>query len=195
MSTLRVNKIYGTNLGNRVFVPRSTVNVSTYVNNTYSSPGSVTSGTHPANSYWIITYQKLFDNTTLLIDCHIPGWSYANDGSYYCVNVNGTLYYSGAGSPVLSVSGTGRFVRYLIPVRGVDITRTYTEKLFSNEKTNYGGVGVGAGNVLISFGQHSINSSANQPLNNVNPNNSNDTRNQQTGSVATIYELSNVTYI
>jgi len=194
MSTLRANKIYGTNLGNRVFVPRSTVNVSTYVTNEYFPTDSVIAGAVPKHAYWNITCQKLFDDTTLLIDCHIPGWSNTNDGNYCCVNVNGTLYYSGVGSPVQGVTA-GKFVRYLVPVRGVDITRTYTEKLFSNEKTNYGGVGVGAGNVLISFGQHSINSSANQPLNNVNQNNNNDTRNQQTGSVATIYELSNVTYI
>lgn len=195
MSTLRTNKIYGTNPQNRVFVPRSVVNISTYVNNTRHSPSSVSSGTIPANSYWNITYQKLFDETSILIDCHMPGWSYTNDGNYYAVNVNGILYYSGSGSATVSVAGVGRFIRYLIPVRGIDVTRIYSEKSVNNEKTNYGGTGVGSGSIFISFGQHSENNSANQPMNNINPNRSDDTRNQQTGSVATIYELSNVTYI
>lgn len=195
MSTLRANKIYGTNLQNRVFVPRSVVNISTYVSNTRMSPESVVSGTIPRNSYWNITHQKLFDDTTLLIDCHMPGWSYTNDGSYYAVNINGTLYYSGSGSAAVSAAGTGRFLRYLIPVRGLDVARVYSEKSVNNEKTNYGGTGVGAGSVSISFGYHAENNSANLPINNINQNRNEDTRNQQTGSVATVYELSNVTYI
>lgn len=195
MSTLRTNKIYGTNLQNRVFVPRSVVNTSTYVNNARLSAETITSGTIARNSFMNIVYQKLFDDTSLLIDCHIPGWANTNDNSYNAVNVNGTLYFAGSAAQNLGTTGGGRFIRYLIPVRGIDVARTYSEKSVSSEKTNYGGTGVGAGSVFISFGHHSENSSANQPMNTINPNRNEDTRNQQTGSVVTVYELSNVTYI
>lgn len=115
-------------------------------------------------TYWSVNYTKISSTSDLYIHVLLPTWSNYNGGNYVGINIDGTVDFKGSGRAVFgSDSGHWSFLQM----------RT----------------GLAAGSRTISIYQDVLDNGGNYVIAVLNPNNSDDSRNQQMGSVMVIYEV------
>lgn len=115
-------------------------------------------------TYWTVSYTKQSSTSNLYIICTIPIWTGANGGAYLGFNIDGSINYGGVN---INTTASDR--------GGVTIQQTRT--------------GLSAGARSISVYQATIDGTSNVLLSIINPNNSDDSRNQQQISVMQILEI------
>ena len=115
-------------------------------------------------TYWSVTYTKLSATSELHIWCVISAWSNANGGNYLGIRIDSENNFGGV---AIDLTGGDR--------GGVTILQTRT--------------GLAAGNRTISVYQETGNSTSNLLIPVLNPNSSDDARNQQGASVIRVYEV------
>jgi hypothetical protein len=135
------------------------VKVSYYQNSTRQ----VTS-VQTATDYFTFSITKSSATSLLIIDGIVPYWGATNDGFYLGMGIDGTYDWTGI---ACSNPGASDNIVRILQVR----------------------TGISTGSKTITFRQQAIDGSANQPMNILNFNNNEDSRNRQTGSQFVIYEI------
>jgi len=115
-------------------------------------------------TYWSITYTKDSSTSDLYIHVMLPVKDTYNGGSYVGINIDGSVSFKGYGRATFS---------------GESGMNTILQKRS----------GLAAGSRTISIYQDSFDNSANYVIPVLNPNNTDDGRNQQNSSVMVIYEI------
>lgn len=150
MSTLRANKIVGKS-NQPVNIPGSISNTTFAFNSFRLTTESTNRYSYDMGSGLVWTFQKQWDDSTLIVDMVIPGWGSTNDGAYQWLTVNSIPYKVGV-SPCSQGNTTGQGFRILTPIFGIN--EKYTDHNWSVTYNDpYRGItGVGAGPVFIMFG-------------------------------------------
>jgi hypothetical protein len=113
------------------------------------------------------SWTKNSGSTDWLIQGLVPFQGHTNDGSNMYISINGTPYYTGSGESQGGVTGlTQGLVMVQLRISGI-----------------------GAGSRTVAFGWSVADGSSNRNFNVVNQNSSDDSRNRQTGSVFTCWEI------
>ena len=115
-------------------------------------------------TYWSITYTKSSSTSDLYIHVMLPVKDTYNGGSYVGINIDGSVNFKGYGRATFS---------------GESGMNTILQKRS----------GIAAGSRTISVYQDAIDNSANYVIPVLNPNSTDDGRNQQNSSVMVIYEI------
>lgn len=114
-------------------------------------------------TYWTVSYTKSSSTSVLYIHVVLPIWNQINGGQYLGIRIDGSDNYSGYGRATFTEPGFMTFLQ----------SRS----------------GISSGTRSISIYQDVLDNSSNQIIAVLNPNNSDDGRNQQQSSVMVIYEI------
>ena len=187
MSTLRANKIVGKS--------NQPVNIPGSISNTTFAFNSFRMSTNTSNIFnvdmgsgLVWTFQKQWDDSTLIVDMVVPGWGNTNDGTYQWLTVNSIPYKVGV-SPCSQGNTTGQGFRILTPIFGINEKYIDYNWSVTYNDPYIGITGVGAGPVFIMFGWQPEDNNPNRDINIINPNRHDDSRNQQAGSTIVVWEI------